>query len=180
LTKFKIKIPRSPRLRTLHKVFLKEGVLKKWRRTIWAKKIDAREKRLNLDDFGRFNVMYNKKRRNQNVKLHLRKLFKQRAPMCRLRYTNKKVAKKEKKPEDKKDTKSEEKKETKKGEKPKSQEKKGTKATGQEKKETKKGEKPKSQEKKEPAKAQKKEPQAKPEKKEPKPKTEKKVQAPKK
>jgi len=103
-----------------------------------GKKIDAREKRLNLDDFGRFNVMYNKKRRNQNVKLHLRKLFKQRAPMCRLRYTNKKVAKKEKKPEDKKDTKSEEKKETKKGEKPKSQEKKGTKATGQEKKKQKK------------------------------------------
>jgi len=38
LTKFTITIPRTPRLRTLNKIFLKEGILKKWKRTIWAKK----------------------------------------------------------------------------------------------------------------------------------------------
>jgi len=61
LTDLTIKIPRSPRLKTLVKAYNDAGIQEKWEKTAWAKKIALRKKRASLNDFDRFKVMVAKK-----------------------------------------------------------------------------------------------------------------------
>eukprot|EP01116_Phalansterium_solitarium_P013969 TRINITY_DN31447_c0_g1_i1.p1 TRINITY_DN31447_c0_g1~~TRINITY_DN31447_c0_g1_i1.p1 ORF type:complete len:152 (+),score=56.27 TRINITY_DN31447_c0_g1_i1:66-521(+) len=77
LTKFKIAVPRAARLKTLRKVFEKEGVQKKFEATTWAKKLAARAKRASLSDFDRFKVLLAKKRRSGVMRAAVNKLKKE-------------------------------------------------------------------------------------------------------
>jgi len=74
LTDLKIKIPRSPRLHTLSKAFKAADIQKKWAATAWAKKIEKRKQRENLNDFERFQLMIFRKKRSFLLKTKLRGL----------------------------------------------------------------------------------------------------------
>ena len=45
-----------------------EGLVEKWEKTSWAKKLAVRAKRANLSDFDRFNVMVTRKRKAYAVR----------------------------------------------------------------------------------------------------------------
>ncbi|KAG8921992.1 hypothetical protein FRC03_010854 [Tulasnella sp. 419] len=73
LTPLTIPLPRAARTGTVRKVFEKSGVVEKWEASSWAKKRAAIQARRQLDDFGRFQVMVEKKRRRDAVRKALRK-----------------------------------------------------------------------------------------------------------
>jgi len=77
LTDLTIKIPRSPRLKTLVKAYNDAGIQEKWEKTAWAKKIALRKKRASLNDFDRFKVMVAKKEKSRLVRQEVRKLTKE-------------------------------------------------------------------------------------------------------
>merc|ERR1719450_890809 len=57
LTDFAVKIPRGAREKTLKLAMDKEGVMAKWAATSWAKKLQAKQNRANMNDFDRFKLM---------------------------------------------------------------------------------------------------------------------------
>merc|ERR1711974_148316 len=77
LTDLKIKIQKSPRLKSLVKAYTEAGIQEKWEATSWAKKIALRKKRAALNDFDRFKVMLAKKEKSRVVRQELRKLTKE-------------------------------------------------------------------------------------------------------
>ncbi|KAJ4485397.1 translation protein SH3-like domain-containing protein [Lentinula aciculospora] len=62
------KLPRGSRSGTIKKQLEKEGTVTKWNNSEWAKKRAAVEKRRGLNDFARFSVMLEKKRRRDGVR----------------------------------------------------------------------------------------------------------------
>ncbi|GAW10490.1 ribosomal protein L14-domain-containing protein [Lentinula edodes] len=62
------KLPRGSRSGTIKKHLEKEGTLTKWNNSEWAKKRAAVEKRRSLNDFARFSVMLEKKKRRDGVR----------------------------------------------------------------------------------------------------------------
>ncbi|ELR19468.1 ribosomal protein L14, putative [Acanthamoeba castellanii str. Neff] len=77
LTDLKIKIQKSPRLKSLVKAYTEAGIQEKWEATSWAKKIALRKKRAALNDFDRFKIMLAKKEKSRVVRQELRKLTKE-------------------------------------------------------------------------------------------------------
>merc|ERR1719174_2608672 len=57
LTDFKSKIPRGAREKTLKAALERDGTMKKWEETAWAKKLSARKARSEMNDFDRFKLM---------------------------------------------------------------------------------------------------------------------------
>merc|ERR1719498_2026159 len=68
LTDFKSEIPRAAREKTLKKALAKDGVMKKWGETAWAKKLAAKKVRSEMNDFERFKLMVARKKRSAEVK----------------------------------------------------------------------------------------------------------------
>lgn len=73
LTPLVIKVPKGARTGTVHKRWAASGVDAKWAATSWAKKLASRQRRAELLDFERFQVMVLKKQRRYNVKKALAK-----------------------------------------------------------------------------------------------------------
>jgi large subunit ribosomal protein L14e len=67
LTDLTVKIQRNARQKTLEKAYADAGTLEAWEQSSWAKKLSARSKRANLNDFGRFKVMVAKKQKAQII-----------------------------------------------------------------------------------------------------------------
>ncbi|KAK9460299.1 60S ribosomal protein eL14 [Lipomyces oligophaga] len=67
------KLTRGARSGTLAKKWAEAAVEEKWSKSAWAKKISAREKRWNLTDFQRFQVLILKKQRRYEVSKALAK-----------------------------------------------------------------------------------------------------------
>merc|ERR1719161_2635714 len=63
LTDFKCTIPRGAREKTLKSALEKDGIMKKWQETAWAKKLQAKKSRAEMNDFERFKLMVAKKKR---------------------------------------------------------------------------------------------------------------------
>eukprot|EP00401_Gymnodinium_catenatum_P081916 CAMPEP_0117513222 /NCGR_PEP_ID=MMETSP0784-20121206/29440_1 /TAXON_ID=39447 /ORGANISM="" /LENGTH=134 /DNA_ID=CAMNT_0005308975 /DNA_START=35 /DNA_END=439 /DNA_ORIENTATION=- len=61
------KLPRNATQKNLKKAWTEQDTLKSWEATSWAKKINVKKNRANLDDFGRFKVMIAKKQRSKIV-----------------------------------------------------------------------------------------------------------------
>lgn len=62
------KLPRGARSGIVKKVLDAEGTVAKWEGSKWAEKRQAMEKRRNMNDFARFEVMLEKKRRRDIVR----------------------------------------------------------------------------------------------------------------
>merc|ERR1711865_291093 len=73
LTDFKATIPRGAREKTLRLALEKEGVMKKWSESAWAKKLKAKDVRAGMTDFDRFKLMVAKKKRSAEVKKTVKK-----------------------------------------------------------------------------------------------------------
>ena len=71
LTKIHIMIPHSCSRAVFKKEFEKENVMEKWNKTAWAAKLAVREKRANMNDFERFQVMLARKKVNSAVRRNL-------------------------------------------------------------------------------------------------------------
>lgn len=57
LTKFTVHIPRGARQKTLRKAVADAGLVEKWEKTSWARKIQRRQRRAAMTDFDRFKLM---------------------------------------------------------------------------------------------------------------------------
>merc|ERR1719333_916769 len=57
LTDFKASIPRGAREKTLKLALEKDGIMSKWAETSWAKKVNAKKARAEMNDFDRFKLM---------------------------------------------------------------------------------------------------------------------------
>ncbi|KIY47880.1 putative RPL14B-ribosomal protein, partial [Fistulina hepatica ATCC 64428] len=66
-------VPNGARTGTIRKIVEKEATLKKWQASAWAKKLEIVKTRRNMNDFARFNVMLEKKRRRDVVRRALSK-----------------------------------------------------------------------------------------------------------
>jgi len=67
LTDFTVPIQRSARQKTIIKAWKEADVMAKWEATSWAKKLAARKKRADLNDFDRFKVMVAKKQKSEII-----------------------------------------------------------------------------------------------------------------
>lgn len=67
LTPYVIKFPRGAGTTKVKKTFEESGVVEKWEKSAWAQKRASSEKRKNLTDFERFQVMLLKKQRRRIV-----------------------------------------------------------------------------------------------------------------
>ncbi|XP_023221198.1 60S ribosomal protein L14-like [Centruroides sculpturatus] len=74
LTKFRIKIPHSTSTKTVRKAWEKENISEKWKETPLAKKIEARKKRVNMNDFDRFKLYKAKQLMNREIRTAFLKL----------------------------------------------------------------------------------------------------------
>jgi large subunit ribosomal protein L14e len=74
LTDFKVNVQRSARQKTLLKAWEEGDVMAKWEATSWAKKLAARKKRANLNDFDRFKVMVAKKQKAEILAKKMKEL----------------------------------------------------------------------------------------------------------
>jgi large subunit ribosomal protein L14e len=63
-----IALPNGARTGTVRKVFEKSNIVSKWEASGWAKKRAAIQERRKLNDFGRFTVLIEKKRRRDAVR----------------------------------------------------------------------------------------------------------------
>ena len=69
LTPFRLTgLPRAAGAGALKKHLEKEGIVEKWEKSSWAQKRAAVEKRRSLNDFARFSVMLEKKKRRDVVR----------------------------------------------------------------------------------------------------------------
>ena len=73
LTPLTFALPRGARTSVVAKKWAAAGVTEKWATTSWAKKIAQRERRANLSDFERFQVMVLRKQKRYTVKKALAK-----------------------------------------------------------------------------------------------------------
>ena len=67
LTDLTVKIQRNARQTTLKKAWEAGDTLNKWESSSWAKKLSAKKRRANLNDFDRFKVMVARKQRNEII-----------------------------------------------------------------------------------------------------------------
>lgn len=67
LTDFTVKIQRNARQKTLQKAWKEADLLAKWQASAWAKKLESRKRRANLNDFDRFKVMVAKKQKTEII-----------------------------------------------------------------------------------------------------------------
>merc|ERR1740138_1727858 len=72
LTDFKATMPRGARERTLKQALEKDGIMKKWSETLWAKKVNAKATRKGMSDFDRFKLYTARKNRAKVVKASLK------------------------------------------------------------------------------------------------------------
>jgi large subunit ribosomal protein L14e len=68
LTDIVVELTRGAQTADVEAAFDSAKVLEKWNKTTWAKKRIARDRRAQLDDFGRFKAMIYKKRRSRAIK----------------------------------------------------------------------------------------------------------------
>jgi large subunit ribosomal protein L14e len=61
ITDLKVGIQRGARSKTVEKLFKEADVAAKWGKTSWAKRTEARAKRVTMNDFDRFKAMLAKK-----------------------------------------------------------------------------------------------------------------------
>merc|ERR1719310_1053598 len=73
LTDLTSSIPRGAREKTLKLALSKDNVLGKWAETSWAKKLQAKAARSEMNDFARFKLMVARKKRSAAVKKVLKK-----------------------------------------------------------------------------------------------------------
>ena len=76
LTPLNVKVGRNARGATVAKAWTKEGTLKAWEATTWAKKAAVSKKRAGLSDFQRFQVMVLRKQRSKILGKQVAKLRK--------------------------------------------------------------------------------------------------------
>jgi len=57
LTDLVVKVPKNARQKTLTKAWEENKIQAKWDNSVWAKKLAAKEKRKNMNDFERFQLM---------------------------------------------------------------------------------------------------------------------------
>lgn len=62
------KLPRGAGSGTVKKVLEAEGIAEKWAATSWAKRRTALERRRKLNDFERFGVLLEKRKRRDGVR----------------------------------------------------------------------------------------------------------------
>mmetsp|Transcript_13339 Transcript_13339/g.17478 ORF Transcript_13339/g.17478 Transcript_13339/m.17478 type:complete len:134 (+) Transcript_13339:67-468(+) len=67
LTDLTVKIQRGARAKTLKKAWEEADTLNKWESSSWAKKLAAKKKRANLNDFDRFKVMVARKKKSKII-----------------------------------------------------------------------------------------------------------------
>jgi large subunit ribosomal protein L14e len=67
LTDLTVKIQRNARQKTLSKAWKEADLLAKWQASAWAKKLESRKRRANLNDFDRFKVMVAKKQKMEII-----------------------------------------------------------------------------------------------------------------
>ena len=67
LTDLTVKIQRGARAKTLKKAWGEADTLNKWESSSWAKKLAAKKKRANLNDFDRFKVMVARKQKSKII-----------------------------------------------------------------------------------------------------------------
>merc|ERR1719378_1461705 len=72
LTDLKSTIPRGAREKTLKLALDKDEVMKKWEETAWAKKLQSKKVRSEMNDFDRFKLMVARKKRSIAVKKALK------------------------------------------------------------------------------------------------------------
>ncbi|KAG5210170.1 hypothetical protein JEQ12_015364 [Ovis aries] len=75
-TDFILKFPHSACQKYVREAWEKADINAKWAATRWAKKIEAREKKVKMTDFDRYKVMKAKKMRNRLIKIEVKKLQK--------------------------------------------------------------------------------------------------------
>jgi len=77
LTPIKIDyLPRAVRVSTLISHFEKQEIMKKWKATSWAKKLERQHIRRNLTDFDRFKLMIARKKKRDVINREVAKLKK--------------------------------------------------------------------------------------------------------
>ncbi|OXU25442.1 hypothetical protein TSAR_015705, partial [Trichomalopsis sarcophagae] len=64
LTKFRLKFPFTGSTRVVRKAWEAGKIDEEWAKTMWAKKVEAKKKRLELSDFDRFKLRRAKRVRN--------------------------------------------------------------------------------------------------------------------
>ncbi|XP_066998422.1 large ribosomal subunit protein eL14 [Anabrus simplex] len=65
LTKFRIQFPFTASTRIVRKAWKKGEVAEKWSSSLWAKKLDAKRKRSEMNDFDRFKLRKARQLRNK-------------------------------------------------------------------------------------------------------------------
>ncbi|EZA51579.1 hypothetical protein DMN91_010410 [Ooceraea biroi] len=65
LTKFRIRFPYSGSTRVVRKAWQAANISELWKETMWAKKVEAKKKRMELSDFDRFKLRKARQIRNK-------------------------------------------------------------------------------------------------------------------
>ncbi|XP_033325536.1 ribosomal protein L14 isoform X2 [Megalopta genalis] len=79
LTKFRIRFPYTGSTRVVRKAWESANIDELWKQTMWARKVEAKKKRLELSDFDRFKLRKARQIRNKlrtNVFYRLKKKVK--------------------------------------------------------------------------------------------------------
>merc|ERR1712063_34711 len=74
LTKFIVKILRGARAKNVKKAWEEANIESQWKETAWAKRLSEQKRRANLNDFERFQVMINRKKRSATTRKNLKQL----------------------------------------------------------------------------------------------------------
>ncbi|XP_073973278.1 ribosomal protein L14 [Rhodnius prolixus] len=65
LTKFRLRFPFTASTRVVRKAWKDDKLDEKWKESMWAKKVEAKKKRLALTDFDRFKLRHARQVRNK-------------------------------------------------------------------------------------------------------------------
>uniref|UniRef100_A0A8C4QCD4 Large ribosomal subunit protein eL14 n=1 Tax=Eptatretus burgeri TaxID=7764 RepID=A0A8C4QCD4_EPTBU len=76
LTDFVIKIPYGCQQKAVREAWEKADITKRWQASRWYRKIEARKRKANMNDFDRYKLMKVKRMRNRIIKAELRRLQK--------------------------------------------------------------------------------------------------------
>ena len=60
-------LPRGSTQKNLVKGWTEQGIMEQWQKSAWAKKLDSKVKRANMNDFDRFKCMIAKKQKSKIV-----------------------------------------------------------------------------------------------------------------
>merc|ERR1719318_1607285 len=77
ITDIAVKIPHGARGGAIRKQYVADDIDAQWAKTSWAKKIQAREDKRSLSDFGRFKAKVAKQQRARKIKAAVAQLKKQ-------------------------------------------------------------------------------------------------------